>query len=532
MFERNHGRAVWCVLLILSAVFFCGCRTEDPADQESGRGSLSPVQRITVGVGRDGYVRKGKKAAVGFYPLNAGICETLVRLDEAFRVHPLLAERWEYVAENTWRFHLRRGIRFHDGQAFTAEAVKYSLERIAKTGGGVIKAAPGCVRIIDDYTVEIVPKVKNLRLVEQLTHTSNSILSPGTDPGRQPVGTGPFRFESYRPDEFISVVRFPGYWGKEALLERILFRFIPDDQTRVIALEAGELDMVFKMPEQGIRTVAKKEGLHLLTSEIGQFTALHCNMKGAFPFDLLSRREIRRAVAFAIDAKSIIRTLRPETGRYSPTLTPPAILGADRDRIAGPPFDPGKSAEILDSLGWEIGEDGVRKREGRRLLMTLVSGFPSAADHRPVPEVIQAQLKRVGIEATIVEVEDTGVYEQMLARGEGDLFLERGSQNNADPTFLPYLLHHPAGIYGNLNGPWFSLAGEFEELLDRARNTPDMALCRELSARAVHVLVDREAAAIPIAAHFRVAGVREGIKGMALLPSAVNQRGWNHVYVE
>ena len=171
------------ILACLMLAVLTGCAKEEESTPTIPPTSTPlPEQELVVGVEADGYTRAGDKANVGLYPLNINVCEPLVALGPDYEVLPLLATTWEYVGENTWRFSLRRGLKFHDGQEFTAEAVKYTLDRIARTGGGVIKVGPDSVNIVDDSTVEITPTKPNMRLVEQLTHTKNGMLAPGRDP--------------------------------------------------------------------------------------------------------------------------------------------------------------------------------------------------------------------------------------------------------------------------------------------------------------------------------------------------------------
>ena len=87
-----------------------------------------------------------------------------------------------------------------------------------------------------------------MRFVEQLCHTQNSMIAPGSDPADKLIGTGFFKLQEYKPEEYITVVRNPNYWGTKAKLEKITFKFIPDRETRVMALEAGDVDMIVRVP--------------------------------------------------------------------------------------------------------------------------------------------------------------------------------------------------------------------------------------------------------------------------------------------
>jgi len=491
---------------------------------------LAPNQNLVVGVEQDGYTREGDKANVGLYPVNINVAEPLVALGPNFEVLPLLATDWEYMGENTWRFHLRQGITFHDGQAFNSAAVKYSLDRIARAGGGTIKVGEDSVKIIDDYTVDITPTQTNMRLVQQLVHSQFSIIAPGTSPEDKLVGTGPFIFEEYEPEEYISVVRNPDYWGEKAMLERITFRFIPDRETRVMALEAGDVDIIIRVPMESVDRIRNTPGLKVLISDVGAYTSISANISGE-ESDILTDRRIRLAIAHALDRDAIVEHVWAENAATNQTIIPPNVLGEHKSLIQGFTYDVEKAQALLEEAGWKTGSDGVRVKDGRRLSLVFVSGFPSADVHRPVPEIVQAQLADIGIEVEIVEIADTGSYHGRLKEGKGDLWIETGNQNNADPTFLPYLLHHTDGYYSSALGYRFTIGERFDELMDDARATPDIDECKRLTAEALHVLIDQEAVAIPIASHYQIWAAKENVEGFVAYPSRVNQYNWNEVYL-
>ena len=112
----------------------------------------APPGAARVGVSEDGY-RTDERANVGFFPLNTNIFESLVYLTPDYQIEPLLAESWEFVEPGTWRITLRQGVTFHDGTPFNAEAVKYTMDRIASNGGGVMGLGADSTAIVDDYTV-------------------------------------------------------------------------------------------------------------------------------------------------------------------------------------------------------------------------------------------------------------------------------------------------------------------------------------------------------------------------------------------
>ena len=210
----------------------------------------APSSELTIGYDADTYrIDPPERANIGYYPLNTNIFETLVRLTPEYQIEPLLAESWEFVEPNTYRFTLRQGVTFHDGTPFTAEAVLWSMGRIAQAGGGILFIDENSTKAIDDFTVEITPTQPNRRLLEQLNHPNESIVAPNTNPAEVRIGTGPFREVEYVPEDRYVVEAYDGYWGDDKpQVGRITFRFYPDPTTRVLALQSGEVDLIADTP--------------------------------------------------------------------------------------------------------------------------------------------------------------------------------------------------------------------------------------------------------------------------------------------
>ena len=476
---------------------------------------------LVIAVPGDGY-GLGGDAQLGLYPVNANIYETLVRLSEQYRPEPMLATRWELRPPNSWRFHLRQGVHFHDGSPFTAESVRWTLERMARRRPGATGIAPGSVRVVDDSTVDITPVFPNRRLPDQLVHPNYGIAAAGSDPAAHPIGTGPFRFVEYRAGDHIDVARFAGYWGAPALLDTLRFRFVPDPATRVLSLRAGEVDVVGEFPRE-------TSDPRVVRSPVGGYEALYVSHHGRPPYELGSERALRRAIAMAVDRVRIARDVWVGAADPTPTVIPAAALGEAASRIHGAPHDPAAARALLDSVGWRVGGDGIRVRHGRRLELVLVVGFPSPQLHRPMPELVQAVLRDVGIAIRISQVPDDAAWQARINAGSGDLWAEAGGQNDANPCFLPQLLFYsgprlrPSG-YARLFAPGAILDG-FVDACARATTRGDV---EGSAAEAEHVLVDDEGIVIPLAATRRVWGVGERVRGFSPHPSSLNQR-WERV---
>ncbi len=497
-----------------------------------GGGGAQPAakQELTVGASQDLYVLEGPRASLGMYPLNANIVETLAYLGPNYEVKPLLAERWEFRQPNTWRFFLRKGVKFHDGQPFNAAAVKAGLfDRVAKIpGGSTILAGPSSAVVVDDYTIDFTPIRSNLRVPEQIVHPNNGVIAPGSDPGKKPVGTGPFRFVEYATKERIVVDRNPDYWGARATLTKITFRFYPDAASRLLALQSGNVDAIFDVSRPDVQTLQAK-GFTIKKSVVGAYEALYANVHGRAPFDILQDLNVRQAVTYAIDRKSLVTGALDGQATTDQTMVPPSSLTPYTSTVKGYAFDQSKAKALLDAAGWKPGADGIRVNGGRRLKLTVISGFPSAEVHRPVPSLLQAQLKQVGIEVEIVERPDSASYQSVITSGQGDLYLEQGNQNDANPGFLPVLLFYVGGSGATADyQSLFAPGPKFDQVLGPSLTESDPNRVRMIVAEAMHQIIDEDAIVMPLAGIYRIYGLKKTVQGFTPHPSSLMVR-WDGV---
>lgn len=505
MTEQPRGRAI--LALLASLVAACGGAPEHRS-----------ADTLTIGARGDDYVTRPERSQLGLYPLSLNICEPLVRMAPDFSVQPLLATRWEYRGDNTWRFHLRPGVRFSNGQPLTSEAVRWTIAVAARREPHTFLYADS-VKIIDPLTVDLTPRQRNLRLVDQLVHPSYGILAPGSEPSKGPIGTGPFKFAGYQPDEWIAAVRNESYWGKKASVRRLVFRFLPDETTRVLSVESGGVDLILDLPRSQATRLSNERGLRVVSAPIGRVAALFLNRRGARPYDALKDLRLRRAIACAIDRQALIRDVWGGYGNPVATIGPPGILGSFQAEVRGIPYDPKRAAELLDSAGWLRGPGGLRMKERRPLELTFIAWpeFDAA-----VLEFIQGQLAAAGISLRIMRFPDQASYDARLNNGAFDLDLEAGSQNDADPMFLPTLRFYSKSPIRST--PWFVLNERFDNIIVAGLHATERAAVQRRSAEAMHMIVDEDVVAIPLAGLGRIYAMRDGVTGFVPHPSQLNQQ--------
>ena len=538
---RARSTAVLCALALLAAA--CGGNGDTGGEQtgstEQPEATPAAVQELVVGYAGDPWedASEEDKKRIANYPLNADVCETLVVLTEDFQVGEGLASDWELVGDNTFRFTLKEGSTFADGTPVTAEAVKYSLDYTVQEPqtSGFAFLGEDSVEVIDERTVEVTPTEPNLRLVEQLTHPTYSIMAPGSDPlndVENMVCTGPFVVSEYAAAEQLVVERNENYWGEPAELDKITFRFLPDETTRTLALQEGSVDLIAGVPRGVLSSLEGQPNIKIETAPIGQVLLAYVARRDAQGNErILADPDLRRAVAHAIDQEAYVEGVLDGNGEVVETVAPPAVLGEHADMVQGIPHDPEAAAKLLEEAGWTLGPDGIRTKDGQPLELDMVfspGGGGTGVDLTTL-EWFQAQLEQVGIKGNILQL-DAGAYREALDTGTYDLDFSGPNQNDANPAFLLSLRWYSKATGKNAKiispGP----DTEYERLIDQTQETTDPEELQRLAAEAMHELVDNEVGVVPLAGVGRIYAMKDTVQGFEAHPSGTNQR-WSTVFL-
>ena len=515
-----------CALMALSLIAV-GCSAPEPPET---RGPAGP-QELVVGTTEDPWIDSSEadKKRKPNYPLNSDVCETLLTLAPDFSVVPMTAEV-EYVGDNTFHFTLLDGVTFADGTPVTAEDLKYSIDyTVEEPSVGFSFIGPDSTTVVDDRTIAITPTETNLRLPEQINHPSYAVLKPGSDPLNDVLGstcTGPFVVESYTPEEELVVVRNDNYWGEPALLDRITFRFYPDETTRALALQNREVDLIMDVPLSILDSVEAQPGVKVVRAPVGNNTMFYIARRTADGEDrILADPQLRRAVAHSINSEAYVRVLGGNA-EVLPHIAPPEVLGEYADMVEGVPYDPDEAARILDEAGWtRDGDSGVRTKDGQPLTVTIIYDRVELT----TAEFVQGQLREVGFDARVEQL-DAGAYREATSNGTYDIDISVPNQNDGNPAFLLALRWYSKATGANAQiispGP----GTEYEAMIDAILLEPDPDEVRRMAAEAMHELVDNEVGGVTLAGGYRVYAMRDEVQGFEPHPSSTNQR-WSTVFI-
>lgn len=508
-----------CLAILAMVATACG-----GAGQDTGGGAApetrtpDPNATVVMAAGEDEWPVQGSAAesTTFAYPLNVNVYDTLVSLTPDYELKPALATSWEPIGPNKWRFELREGVTFHDGQPFTAEAVAWTVKRgmAGLVGLAGLEESENPVEIIDENTVEFTTSFPNRRLPAQLAHPEASIVPPGMH-FEDGVGTGRFTLVEYQEGQQVTVERYADYWGEPAKIKRLVVRFLPDPQTRLQALQAGQVDFIMRAPPNAVDSLKQSDEFRVVTPEPGRMHLMYINRKGVPPYDLGANRPVRHAVSLSISREAYVKTVLAGNGRPGRWMSPKAALDEHADLVEPVPYDPARARQILEEAGWTEGPGGFRTKNGRTLALTMIV--------RPgIPEVIfpfiASQLREVGIKLNAKKAPDSATYGSYYDATAFDLDVEDPNQNIGNPAFMPTLRmwskRQPEGR--------FTPGGRFDELAAKSyRVGPDKN--QELAARMMQILINEEYIVVPLAQIYRRYAMSSDVNLLDPHPSRVNQ---------
>ncbi|WP_240782682.1 ABC transporter substrate-binding protein [Roseococcus sp. SYP-B2431] len=456
--------------------------------------------------------------------LASHIFDGLTDLDERSRVIPALAESWERVEDKRWRFRLRRGVRFHDGQDFTAEDVVASIARTGRVPNAIAPFTTytrsiETVRVIDPHTVEIVTKVVepltpgNMAQVKILPRRiAESATTEEFNRGTAAIGTGPFRLVSHAQSAVTELARHEGYWGEKPHWERVSYRPITGAGPRMAALLAGDVQLVDAVPSgdlerlRGERDVAISEtvGLRLiylwLDRRSAERTAAITGPNGeALARNPLDDRRVRQALSISINRQAIVDRILQGAAVPTGQFMPPGGVSHDPARpVIG--FAPDRARALLAEAGYPNG-----------LRLTLNGPTDRYLNGGQVMQAIGQMWQRVGIR-TSVEPQPWNLFAGRLNQGNYSVALGGVGNASGDSSLALRIVaasFAPDRGFGTLNYGRYSNPS-LDALIERAVSEPDDTRREALLREAVGAAMD-DVALIPLHIQKNIWATRRGL---------------------
>ena len=364
------------------------------------------------------------------------IFDGLVQRDAQMNVLPDLAQSWETPNPLTYVFHLRRGVRFHDGRTLTSADVKFTVESMISGSIPTPKRGSfervGSIEAPDDATVIFHLNEPFASFLLNLARLAIGVVprGSGSEPARDPIGTGPFRFVSMVSDEEIIVERNPAYFGQRPRIERVRFRVVPDAITRALELRKGSADIggVNSLTPDMVLALGKQPGVEVIEEPGTQLAYIAFN----FADPALANRNVRQALAYATDRETIIRYLLRGQARPATSLLPPNHWAYEPD-VKRYPYDPRQAERLLDGAGFSRGPDGIRLR------LTLKTSTEEST--RLLAETLAEQWKRVGVGLVLRPLENATFFSDISAGSFQVYTLRWTGFTNDDPDIFDYVFN-------------------------------------------------------------------------------------------
>lgn len=419
--------------------------------------------------------------------------------DAKFSIEPNLAESIEAIDDTTWELKLRQGVKFHNGADFTGEDVKFTVERVLDpdVASPQFSNISGYdhVEVIDPHTVHIVttepfPLVPitlcNLRIV-----SSQQFEEVGADiVAENPVGTGPYRLVEWMRGDHVTLEANPDYWAGAPTIETAIFRIIPEDSTRIAALQTGNADLILAVPPINAPALETDPILEIKKTLIERISWIELQ---ALPDSdrPTAKLEVRKAIAHAINRDDLIQGLLLGNGEKVATMLTPQHVGYSSE-IPSFEFDLDQAQSLLADAGYPDGLD----------LEFMVS---AGGQNQELAEAIAGQLAVAGMNVTVNLVEGAVLLSSWQGHDFGDMILATWTSNTFDADGTMYPLFHSDTVWSNYSNP------EMDILLDDARSTLEQEEREALYEQSLQILHD-DVPGVPLWQQMAIYGMSQRVQ--------------------
>lgn len=442
------------------------------------------------------------------------VCDTLVYMNPEGELEPELATEWSSSANGLeWTFKLRKGVTFQDGTPFNAKAVKFNFDRIMDPDLTVEQRSNigplDHTEVIDEYTVKFVLSEPYGPFLQALTTSPAQILSPaavqkyGEKIDDHPVGTGPYKFDSWTKGESIVIVRNDGYWGELHKISKVEFLIVPEPGTREMMLLAGDVDAGYQLPAPDVPALEENPDINLMSKPTTRMMYVYLHTQDG----PTANKKVRQAMNYAVNKKAIIDKLLLGQGEPLDAPIPKGIFGYHRAGYYE--YNPSKAKKLLAEAGYSDGfEIKFLHPTGRYMLDAQVA------------EAIQANLGEVGITVKLETMDWPSVIQKIVSPDfeiNPDMEMLGWGVSVPDANMVLYNLFHTKQQPPNIANTGFYENSKVDSLLAEARTEADPQKRKELYKEAIEIIWD-DAPMIFLYVQNLVFGTRDYVKGIVLRP--------------
>lgn len=431
--RKNVKRwAALAMCLALAGTVMTGCGSEKKETEANSQAEVTSAEAVTEGetaatategsepkdtitfaqgsdiTSLDPHVGKQLRA----FAVTCNMFEQLVKLDENMEPQPSLAESWERISDTEVRFKLRQGVKWQNGDPFTADDVKFSYERMMNSAlvANNISFLES-VTVEDEHTVVLKTKYPYASLLAGISTPPCSIVPKkvveelGDDEfALNPVGTGPYKFVEWKPDEYVKLEANEDYWGEKAKTKYLVMKVVPEATQRSIMLETGEIDLAYDIAPNDVARLKEAEGVNVLVGKSMKTVNLNFNFSSEGP---LGNKLVRQAISYAIDQEGIVEGLLGGIGTPGIIPIPSSAFGYDGS-LQGYGYDPEKAKELLKEAGYENGFECSMWVDDDQV-------------YTQVATVIQSSLAEIGITMNIEPMKQSTKLDRLVKHEDFDM---------------------------------------------------------------------------------------------------------------
>jgi len=440
-------RRAWVAALAATALLATACTASDVSTTTGDSSSSGSADRpLVVGqVAEPASLDPHAVTAVNDFRINVNIYDGLVRYDaNSLNVEPALATSWTISEDGlVYTFTLRQGVTFHDGSPFNADAVVFNFERMLDENHPFHNTGPfplagqfygnlDNIRATGEFEVEMTLSSPFAPFMSNLAYPAGLIISPaaveahGADVGRNPSGTGPFRFVEWLSNERVTLEANADYWDGAPSVSGVVFRPIVEATTRVNELRAGGVDMIVEVTPDEVAGLSADANFTVHQQAGPHVWFLILNVLEA-PFDDV---RVRQAANHAINRVSLVEDVLQGSATVANSPTPPAFGSAHNSDIKGYDYNPERAKELLAEAGYPNGVD---------VTFYVTEGGSGMLDPVPMGEAIQADLRAVGINASIQTFEWNSFLGEVNPGMKGKANIAQMAWMTDEPSTLPFL---------------------------------------------------------------------------------------------
>nr|WP_330396863.1 ABC transporter substrate-binding protein [Anaeromicrobium sediminis] len=450
----------------------------------------------------------------------AQIYENLLTLDDNNELVGQLAEKWEKLDDKTYKFYLKKGVKFHNGEEFKASDVKFSLLRALNKEGSAVKHVvgeidPDQIKIEDDYTIVVGLKRPFSVFLTYITHIGGGVMlnekavtEAGDDYGMNPVGTGPYKFKSWVKGDNIVLERFDEHRNIKPKFKEIVLRAIPEATSRTIELESGGVDIAYNIVPTDVPRVDENPDLELLrkVNLSTQYLGFNCEKE---PFNDV---KVRKAIGLALSTKPMVESVFRGVGKPAMGPIGPGAKYFNKD-LHIPERNIEEAKKLLEEAGYPEGFSTEVWTNDRKERIDMAT-------------IMQSQLKEIGIDLKI-QVLEWSAYLEGLKNSRQSLYIVGWTMSAPDPDMGLYPLFH-SSMKGSNNFSYFG-DEEIDKMLEDGRILEDSAERQELYYTIQEKIVEK-APWVFLQNGEEVVGTRKNIKGFK--PSPMGYHILYNAYIE